>query len=138
MDEETPDNIAELIHADRDLTPAEEETLRRYTEDSWASISRALALRARAVYSVAKIEDFRRCVREHMDLDDWSEMAHAELYHCPSCGLLLKDRGTPVAAAALLERQRIRRLWQAVQDADEGPDKTEAQRRFIAGLGRES
>lgn len=128
------DSVADLLTADRELSDQEMERLRLASKQEWATLSQMLRHKASATYAVADVADFEFCVTEHMDSADWAEMVVAGVFQCPTCSRLLKDRGTPVASAILLERRRVRDLWEAVEAA--APDSREnAMTRFRRGLG---
>jgi hypothetical protein len=134
---ETPEPSAhELLHADRELTHEERQRLRTMAAAGWSTIQSLMRGRAREVYSLAKPEDFGECVFQHMNIDQRAALVFADVYQCPVCGRLLKDRKTPVASSLLLERMRLRELWLAVESAeDDEQARGEAMRRFRSALG---
>ncbi len=130
--------VSELLEVDRDLTEEEENRLAAFAEKTWGEIQGSVASRARAAYSVAPEETFRSCVRDHMDLLAWNEMIGADVYTCPVCATLLKDRRTVVASAVLIERARIREMWKEYEAAEPGPVREGLRQRLSAALGGES
>jgi hypothetical protein len=126
--------LDELLLAERELTTDELTELRHLNERYWTYIQNDLNLRAHQTYAVAAPTDFRRCIVEHMSMSERIEMLDADVYTCPECHRLLKDRNTPVASAILLERRRIRELWQAAETAPAGTGQ-EAIARFRRAIG---
>ncbi len=125
---------AELLSATRDLTPEEQSRLRRLSETGWKTVQTLLTLRSRASYSAADPEDFIECVQHHLTDSDRSDLRDADLYACPTCNRLLKDRRTPVASSVLLERTRLRKLWENVEQAP-ADAMPQALDQFRRGLG---
>jgi hypothetical protein len=116
MNENPAGDVADLLSADRELSDEEMERLRQASSAQWATLKAMLRSRARDAYAVSAPEDFERCVSEHMGAPDWAEMVVSGVFQCPVCARPLKDRRrTPVATAILLERRRVRRLWQEVE-----------------------
>lgn len=112
-----PDDVAELLQADRELTPEEQSRLRRVGQAGWKGLQVFLSGRSRASYAVADEDDFTACVFQHMNLQDRNEMLAADVFFCPVCARLLKDRKNPVASSILLERRRVRELWLDVEQS---------------------
>lgn len=131
---ETDEQLKELIDTDRELTPEEQTRLRTLAAAGWAHINRFFAGKAVLAYTMATPADFADCVFGHMDVDARSLLINADVYTCPTCGRLLKDRRTPVASGILLERARLRRLWQDVENASDR-SRDEAMARFTYALG---
>lgn len=129
-----PHNLRELLETDRELTGEERAQLMSVGQQEWAAVHSTLITKAKAVYSVADHDSFNACVFQHMDANDRTAMVVAEVYECPGCGRLLKDRRSPVASSILLERKRLRTLWMNVEDADEAAMPT-ALRTFRRALG---
>jgi hypothetical protein len=133
---EPDDDLAELIEADRELTPAEQGRLKSLAGAGWAYVNRFFSGRSRETYAMAAPVDFAECVFDHMDIGQRAELITADVYSCPGCGRLLKDRKNPVASSILLERRRLRELWLDVEAApDDKRDK--ALERFRRALGLE-
>ncbi len=109
------DDVAELLTTDRELTRQEMDRLRRVGKKHWSDLAQMVQDRARNAYSVADPEDFERCVTQHMSASDWGDMVVSGIFMCPVCARLLKDRQSPVATAVLLERTRVRKLWEEVE-----------------------
>lgn len=140
MDENDVDpDVVELLEADRELTEHERGQLQRLGQRGWVGLQALLHGRARAVYAVAAPEDFAFCTQSHMSESDRQEMIGAEVYQCPGCGRLLKDRKTGIATSILLERGRLRELWLDVEGAhDEEYPSAMARFRRALGLAREA
>ncbi len=124
----------ELLDADRELTEHERRRLRTLAATGWAHITGALRNRAHQTYSLAEAADFAECIFNHMSVDDRASMILADVYNCPGCSRLLKDRRTPVASGILVERERMRQLWLQVEQAPEG-ERQAAIDRFRSALG---
>jgi hypothetical protein len=131
---EHPQDDTDLLDVERELNAAEQQRLRQLGERSWLDIQASLSSRAKAVYAAAAPEDFAECVGEHMEGEDRTALALAEVYQCPRCARLLKDRKTPVASALLQERLRIQQLWMDVEKA-QPKEMDEAVERFRRALG---
>ena len=116
-DERRPDSDEDLLEVDRELSPEEQGRLARIGRISWHQLLQMLVSRARTTYSVSEPEQFTICVREHLSHDQRADMVNADVYTCPQCSNLLKDRQTPVASGILLERMRLRELWLDVEQA---------------------
>ncbi len=129
----TPD-LHELVNADRELTDDERSRLRAASQAGWEDIGKFLASRARAAYT-ADSDDFAECVFQHMDEDQRVIMVAADLYNCPECGRLLKDRKNPVASSILLERGRLREAWLRVEQARDSETAEQALVQFKKALG---
>jgi hypothetical protein len=112
-----PDSVAELLEADRELTPDEQSRVRRIGEAGWMFLKVLLSSKAKASYSVADEDDFTDCAFNHMNSADREEMVASEVFFCPVCSRLLKDRKSPVASSILLERRRVRELWLDVEQS---------------------
>lgn len=134
MKKHPDDDVDELLNTPRELTQTEMDRLREATTKTWQDVAVTLAERAHATYSVAATDDFIQCVSEHMDHADRAEMVVAGVYTCPQCSRLLKDRQSPVAAAVLVERHRLRQLWLDVESASE-EERPRLMARFRRGLG---
>lgn len=106
-----------LLNADRELTASERKRLESLSKNGWLQVMALLAQRSKATYSVAGSQTFTRCVQMHLDDQDRDEMMDSDLYNCPVCETLLKDRGSPVASSILMERGRLRELWLDVEQA---------------------
>jgi hypothetical protein len=118
MSQHRGEELADLLHADRELSDAEMERLALVSKQEWGVLAGMLRTRASATYGVADAQDFERCVTQHMSAQDWNAMAVAGIFECPQCSRLLKNRDAPVVATAvLLERRRIGDLWSAVEGA---------------------
>jgi hypothetical protein len=129
-----PDDVAELLKADRELTPEEQSRMRRVAEAGWKGLQSLLNGRSKTTYSVASERDFTECVFEHMSPEQRDAMMSSDLYSCPVCERQLKNRNTPVASSILLERARLRQLWLDVEQAP--PEQmNEALDRFRRALG---
>jgi hypothetical protein len=135
MNPPDPDDVGELLRTERTLTPEEQSTLARISTAGWKGIQAVLNGRSKAAYSVAAEEDFARCVFGHMLASERDTMIGADLYTCPVCERLLKDRKTPVASSILLERARVRELWLDVEKATTPDEIAEAAERFRRALG---
>lgn len=132
---ESSDTGNELLHADRELTHEERQRLRTMAAAGWSTIQSLMRGRAREVYALASPQDFGECVFQHMNIDQRASLVFADIYQCPVCGRLLKDRRTPVASSLLLERMRLRDLWLQVEMAEDEDFRVEAMRRFRSALG---
>jgi hypothetical protein len=129
----SPD-LEELLNVDRELSAEELDQVSRLGERTFAQVYRRLTGRARAVYAQASMEEFGECVSHHLDAAQRRALVHAEVFTCPYCHRLLKDRRTPVATAVELERGRVKDLWQQVETAS--PSTREAAfTRFRQALG---
>lgn len=124
MNPPDPDDVSDLLRTERELTPDEQARLAAISTAGWRGIQTLLNGRARASYSVAAEADFAKCVFGHMVPSERDTMIGAEIYFCPVCDRLLKDRKSPVASSVLLERARVRELWLEVEKA--APDDMEA------------
>lgn len=100
----------------------------------FAGVMRAVRQRSHATYDVAEPAVLRNCLASHLDAAARQDMITAEVYTCPTCGSLLKDRRTRVAAAIMLERRRIRDLWLQVEDHTGQPDFHEYLGRFRVAI----
>ncbi len=129
----TPEDLNVLLNTERELSAEEQARLHAIGDESWEQFYRVLTWRARAVYSMATAAEFGQCVLHHMTAQERAALVSAEMYTCPQCHRLLKDRRTPVASAALLERTRVQELWLEVEAAPED-DKREAIARFRRAL----
>ena len=87
------------------------------SKHGWNQVMQLLAQRSKSAYNAAASEVFTRCVQQHMNDDDRSTMMAADVYVCPECETLLKDRKSPVASGILLERKRLAQLWLDVETA---------------------
>lgn len=125
----------DLLDADRELDEHERRHLMVAGAQAWEAVMRGLTVRARRTYSVAKPEEFRQCVSEHMDGVQRMVMVNSEVYHCAVCGRLLKDRGSPVASGILAERRRLAGLLADVEKTTNPDERTRAWRKFRAALG---
>lgn len=128
MNENHAGDVADLLSADRELSEQEMQRLHQVGREQWATLKAMLRSRARDAYAVSAPEDFEHCVTEHMSAPDWAEMVVSGVFACPVCERPLKDRRTPVATAVLLERRRMRQLWQEVEASE--PDQLDA-RMFV-------
>lgn len=90
------DDISELLNAERELTQTERDRLRELTIATWAQLYDQAGALARSTYSVATSGQFAACVREHLDVEQMAALAQADVYQCPVCERLLKDRGISV------------------------------------------
>lgn len=134
MNQRDPDDVSELLRTERELTAEEQERLRRVSHAGWRGIQSVLEGRSKTAYAEAAEEEFAKCVFGHMVPSERDTMIGADIYFCPVCNRLLKDRKTPVASSVLLERARVRELWLAVEKA--GPDDVEkAVEAFRRALG---
>lgn len=124
----------DLLSVDRELTEHERRRLEMLGRRGWIQVMQLLALRAKASYNVAHSKVFTRCVQQHMDDCDRDAMIAAEVYTCPTCGTILKDRKSPVASSILLERGRLRAMWLDVEQA-KAEDFDEKLNRFRRALG---
>lgn len=131
------DETSDLAAVERELTQVEQERLMALAEEAWRDIVASFADQARAAYSVAPREAFALCVGTHMNRRARQSMLRAEVYHCPVCGRLLKDRHTTAASSILLERRRLRELWREVQRLPSGPERDSALRKFVVALGED-
>jgi hypothetical protein len=132
--EPTPDD-SELLHAERELTITEMTRLRQLGEKTWLAMGRIIKHQAGLTYAMAEPADFSSCVQEHLTAIQRSAMVAANVFTCPECGLLLKDRGVPVATSILLERRRLAEMWMLVEQATDDEQRAEAARRFRTALG---
>jgi hypothetical protein len=129
------EDVAALIDADRELTPSEQSRLRAFAAAGWSFITDRLQHRARDAYALSEPGDFAECVFDHMDVNDRAAMIAAEVYQCPDCARLLKDRRSTASSSILLERGRLRDLWLAAEQAPAGEAREEALTRFRSALG---
>lgn len=106
-----------LLSAEHQLTDEERERLENLGGRGWLQVLELVNLRAKATYSVQDARTFALCVGQHMDDEDQADMIVAEVYNCPQCSTLLKDRKSSVASSILLERHRIAMLWLDVEQA---------------------
>lgn len=88
-------DIQKLLNTDRELTPEEFEALRTEAEATWSTINDESARLARQTYASSSPQEFTECVLRHMSTDECLELVRANMYSCPHCGRLLKDRGRP-------------------------------------------
>lgn len=126
--------IAELLEADRELSPDEMQELAGISAIGWDQVVRRAEQLSARVYAVATPDEFFQCCKEHMNGADRSDMVRADLYTC-RCGRVLKDRRTPVSAAVLGERERIRNLWLQVEEAEGTEDFSAAVDLFRRAIG---
>ncbi len=105
------------LEADRELTLQEQEKLKALGKRGWKQVLELLAQKAKETYGIAPPTVFTQCYAEHMSEDDHEDMVKAEVYTCPQCATLLKDRKSRVASGILLERKRIADLWLDVEQA---------------------
>jgi hypothetical protein len=118
MSQDHGEHLADLLHADRELSDEEMKRLRLASKHEWATMLDMLRAKAHAAYDVAHPAQFERCVTRHMTPKDWEAMVVAGVFECPQCSRLLKVRNSSVVATAvLLERSRISGLWDAVERA---------------------
>lgn len=138
MNTQTPDDnevVAELLDLERELTVEEMLVLRRHTDQVWASLTARIDAKVSASYGVSSPETFRQCLDEHLDQVQIIVMLLAEVYNCPLCGRLLKDRQSSVASAILLERRRVAGMLRDVETAPIGEERSRLWHRLRAGLG---
>ena len=129
-------DLDDLLKADRELTDQEMQRLRDLTDQEWSLVHQQLFARARTTYSVVPPEEFGHCVQLHMQTIDYMEMVNSDAFCCPVCGKLLKDRGTPVAAALLSERKRLAELYVQADGSTAGSiEATRRWNRLRAALG---
>lgn len=137
-DDDNLADLADLLNTDRELSDTERSRLLQLSATIWGDVTTLAAHQARAAYQVANAEQFTECVRHHMDGPQTLVLLNAEVYHCPRCGQLLKDRRTPVASSILLERSRLAALLTEAEDAPPGPERKRLWHRFRAALGLSS
>lgn len=138
MNTQTPDDndvVAEILGLERDLTVEEMLILRVHTDHVWAELTRRIDARISASYGVSAPEAFRDCLDAHLDQVQIIVMLLADVYNCPICGRLLKDRQSPVASAILMERQRVAGMLRDVETAPIGEERSRLWNRLRAGLG---
>jgi hypothetical protein len=129
------ENVEELLDTDRELTPPEQNRLRTLAATGWSYITERLQHRARDAYSSTEPGEFAECVFEHMGVTDRANMITADVFECPKCGRLLKDRHNTASSSILLERRRLRDLWVDVEVAEDGPAREHALADFRSALG---
>lgn len=128
QDPDIETDLDDLLTADRELTEAEMDRLRRLSDQEWTQVTTTLFRQARRSYAVAAPDQFANCVTKHMVDIDYAEMINSDVFRCPHCDRLLKDRGTAVGEALSLERQRLADLLVSAEGADAG--SIEAQQRW--------
>jgi hypothetical protein len=137
--EETPaeaQQLAELLELERELTPEEQAILSRYSDEVWRTLTNDANSKVRAAYEVSDLSTFSNCMTVHMDQMATIDMVTSEVYHCPQCGRLLKDRRSPIASALLQERRRLAGMLTDVEDTQvDTPERASRWARFRAALG---
>ncbi len=138
MNTHTPDDnvvVTEILGLERDLTVEEMLILRQHTDQVWSALTRQIDEKVSASYGVSTPEAFKHCIDTHLDQVQIIVMLLAEVYNCPFCGRLLKDRHSPVASAILMERQRVAGMLRDVETAPIGEERSRLWHRLRAGLG---
>jgi hypothetical protein len=131
---EDADEVGRLLNTSKPLSSEEQRTLRTLAAAGWAQLNQVFSRKAKAAYAMAAPGDFGECVYVHMNVEQRAALVQADLYTCPVCNRLLKDRNTPVAASILLERGRLLELWLQVERANV-EDREAALQSFRFGLG---
>jgi len=89
----TDDDVNNLLDLDRELTDTERATLMAAGLAAIRDSAAMAAERAHLTYGVAAPEDFADCVLNHLSEVARANLAANNMYTCPDCGRLLKDRG---------------------------------------------
>jgi hypothetical protein len=118
-----------------ELTPAQIQQTEALANQEFGGLLRGIRRRSHATYAVCAPHILHNCLSNHLDVVQTQDMIEAEVFHCPVCGNLLKDRRTKIATAIMLERQRLKELWQGVEDHIGDPDFHLHLDRFRAALG---
>lgn len=129
-----PDD-SELLHTERELTVNEITRLRQLGERTWLAMGRIIKHQAGLTYAMTEPAQFNSCVRGHLTAIQRAAMAVANVFTCPECGRLLKDRGETVTTSILLERRRLAEMWMQIEQAADDEQRAEAARRFRTALG---
>ncbi len=90
-----PRDVLDLLIADRELTSDEQARLRAYGQLAMHdTVEAARAQAAVAFYNPrVGVDQFARCVFDHLPEDQLMVLVRSDIYTCPRCGVLLKDRG---------------------------------------------
>lgn len=89
------DELMQLLCLDRELTADEQRQLDDFSAETMADVLVAARDRAHRAYLYSRIDvdKFAECVFEHLDHAGRRELVAADMFCCPVCGRLLKDRG---------------------------------------------
>lgn len=119
----------------QELTDEQIRAAEARTNAGFSSVLRQLRRRSHATYAVCDPYVLHACLSEHLNPDQIQDLIEAEVFNCPTCGMLLKDRHTKVATAIMLERHRLKQLWLRVEERADEPDFHLHLNHFRAALG---